>query len=53
MGDPVYFVSLPGFAWYACLKITGVKFELITDISMLLMMERNAWWCMSCSAQLC
>ena len=37
--DPPYFVSLPGFAWHACLKITGVKLELITDINMLLMIE--------------
>ena len=37
--DPSYFVSLPGFAWYACLKITEVKLELITDINMLLMIE--------------
>ena len=37
--DPAYFVSLPGFAWYACLKITRVKLELITDIDMLLMIE--------------
>ena len=37
--DPAYFVLLPGFAWHACLKITGVKLELITDINMLLMIE--------------
>ena len=37
--DPAYFVSLPGFAWHACLKITGVNLELITDINMLLMIE--------------
>ena len=37
--DLVYFVSLPGFAWHACLKVTGVKLELITDIKMLLMIE--------------
>ena len=37
--DPGYFVSLPGFAWHACLKITGIKLELITDINMLLMIE--------------
>ena len=37
--DSTYFVSLPGFAWHACLKITGVKLELITDINMLLMIE--------------
>ena len=37
--DTAYFVSLPGFAWRACLKITGVNLELITDINMLLMIE--------------
>ena len=37
--DPAYFVPLPGFAWLACLKITGVKLELITDINILLMIE--------------
>ena len=37
--DPAYFVSLPGFAWHACLKITGVKLGLITDINVLLMIE--------------
>ena len=37
--DPAYFVSLPGFAWHACLKITGVNLELITDINMLLMID--------------
>ena len=37
--DPAYFVSLPGFAWHACLKTTGVKLELITDINILLMIE--------------
>ena len=37
--DPAYFVSLPGFTWYACMKITRVKLELITDINMLLMIE--------------
>ena len=37
--DPGYFVSLPGFSWHACLKITGVKLESITYINILLMME--------------
>ena len=37
--DPAYFVSLPGFAWHACLKITGVNLELFTGINMLLMIE--------------
>ena len=25
--DPIYFLSLPGFAWEACLKYTKVKLE--------------------------
>ena len=39
--DPAYFVSLPGLAWHASLKITGVKLELITDINILLMIENG------------
>ena len=39
--DPAYFISLPRFAWHACLKITGVKLQLITDINMLLMIENR------------
>ena len=35
--DPTYFLSAPGLAWQACLKKTGVKLELITDVDMLLM----------------
>ena len=29
----------PGLTWQACLKKTGVKLELLTDYSMLLMVE--------------
>ena len=39
--DSVYFVSAPGLAWQACLKKTGVKLELLTDIDMLLMVEKG------------
>ena len=39
--DPVYFVSAPGLAWQACLKKTGVKLVLLTDIDMLLMVEKG------------
>ena len=35
--DPAYFVSAAGLAWQACLKMTKVKLELLTDIDMLLM----------------
>ena len=39
--DPTCFVSAPGLAWQACLKKTGVKLELLTDIDMLLMVEKG------------
>ena len=31
----------PGLAWQACLKKTKVKLELLTDIDMLLMVEKG------------
>ena len=34
-------MSAPGLAWQACLKKTGVKLELLTDIDMLLMVEKG------------
>ena len=30
--DSTYFVSAPGLSWIACLKLTNVKLELLTDI---------------------
>ena len=39
--DPSYFYSAPGLAWQACLKKTGVKLELLTDIDMLLIYEKG------------
>ena len=39
--DPAYFISLPGLAWQACLKKTGVELELLTDYDMLLMIEES------------
>ena len=38
--DPVYFLSALGLAWQACLKKTAEKLELITDVDMLLMIEK-------------
>ena len=37
--DPGYFV--PGLAWQACLKKTGLELELITDYDMILMIEKG------------
>ena len=34
-------MSAPGLAWQACLKKTGVKLELVTDIDTLLMVEEG------------
>ena len=34
-------MSAPGLPWLACLKKTRVKLELLTDIDMLLMVEKE------------
>ena len=34
-------MSATGLAWQACLKKTGIKLELITDVDMLLMIEKG------------
>ena len=39
--DPSYFYSAPGLAWQACLKKTKVELELLTDVDMLLMVEKG------------
>ena len=39
--DPAHFVSAPGLAWQACLKMTKVKLQLLTDENMLLMSEEG------------
>lgn len=39
--DPTYYYTLPGFTWDAMLKYTGVKLELLTDIDMVLFVERG------------
>ena len=37
--DPSHFYTVPGLAWKACLKKTGVTLELLLDPDMLLMFE--------------
>ena len=39
--DPAKFLSAPGLAWQAALKKAKVKLELLTDIDMLLMVEKG------------
>ena len=39
--DPAHFISLPGLAWQACLKKTGVVLALLTDYDILLMIEEG------------
>ena len=39
--DPVYYFTAPGLAWDACLKITGIDLELLSDPNMLLMFEKG------------
>ena len=39
--DPANFLSAPGLAWQACLKKIEVRLELLTDVDMLLMVEKG------------
>ena len=39
--DPAKFVSVPGLAWKTALKNTEEKFELLTDIDMLIIVEKG------------
>ena len=39
--DPAHFLSAPELAWQACLKKTGVKLDLVTNVDMLLMIEKG------------
>ena len=39
--DPAHFLSAPGLAWHACLRKTEVKLELLTNVDMLLMVEKG------------
>ena len=39
--DPVYYYTAPGLAMDACLKITGIQLELLSDQNMLLLFEKG------------
>ena len=39
--DPVYYFTAPGLAWDACLKMTNIDLELLSDPDMLLMFEKG------------
>ena len=39
--DPAHYYTAPGLAWDAALKVTKVELELLSDIDMLLMMEKG------------
>ncbi|KYM93940.1 hypothetical protein ALC62_15447, partial [Cyphomyrmex costatus] len=39
--DPAHYYTLPGFTWDAMLKHTRVKFELLTDIDMVMFVKRG------------
>ena len=40
--DPAKFLSAPGLAWQAALKTTRVNLDFLTDIDILLMLEKGA-----------
>ena len=39
--DPAHYFTAPGLSWDACLKTTKVELELLSDIDMLLMIEKG------------
>ena len=39
--DPVHYYTAPGLAWDAALKVTDVSLELLSDVDMLLMIEKG------------
>ena len=39
--DPAHYFTAPGLSWDAALKMTKVELELLTDIDMLLMVEKG------------
>lgn len=39
--DPAQYYTLAGMCWSACLKMTGVELELLTDIEQYQMIEKG------------
>ncbi|KYN18249.1 hypothetical protein ALC57_09442 [Trachymyrmex cornetzi] len=39
--DPAHYYTLPGYTWDAMLKYTDIRFELLTDIDMVMFVERG------------
>jgi len=39
--DPAHYFTLPGYTWDAMLKYTKITFELLTDIDMVMFIERG------------
>ena len=39
--DPVYYYTAPGLAWDAMLKMTNINLELLSNVDMLLMIEKG------------
>lgn len=39
--DPCHYLTAPGLAWDAMLKMTGVKLELLSDMNMVLFVEKG------------
>ena len=39
--DPAHYFTAPGLAWDAALKVTEVNLELLSDVNMLLMVEKG------------
>ena len=37
--DPAWYYTSPGLAWDACLKMTNVRLELLSDLDMLMLVE--------------
>ncbi|RLU14839.1 hypothetical protein DMN91_012726, partial [Ooceraea biroi] len=39
--DPAHYYTLPGYTWDAMLLHTGIEFEMLTDVDMVLFVERG------------